>query len=56
MILNRVASPRHERLAKLGFEEIGLPVFGALPRRGDLVLPERHLGWCRRSSIPNSTG
>lgn len=44
VILNRVASPRHERLAKLGFEEVGLPVFGALPRRGDLVLPERHLG------------
>ncbi|MET4898210.1 cobyrinate a,c-diamide synthase [Sphingomonadaceae bacterium jetA1] len=44
VILNRVASPRHERLARLGFEAIGLPVLGALPRRGDLVLPERHLG------------
>ncbi|GAA4228744.1 cobyrinic acid a,c-diamide synthase [Sagittula marina] len=44
VILNRVASPRHERLARLGMERAGLPVLGVLPRRGDLSLPERHLG------------
>jgi cobyrinic acid a,c-diamide synthase len=44
VILNRVASPRHERLARAGMAAVGLPVFGCLPRRGDLVLPERHLG------------
>ncbi len=44
VILNRVASPRHERLTRLGMERAGLPVLGALPRRGDLTLPERHLG------------
>ncbi len=44
VILNRVASPRHERLARGGMAAVGLPVFGALPRRGDLTLPERHLG------------
>ncbi|QPH55358.1 cobyrinate a,c-diamide synthase [Pontivivens ytuae] len=44
VILNRVASPRHERLIRLGMEEAGLTVLGALPRRGDLTLPERHLG------------
>lgn len=44
VILNRVASPRHERLVRKGLETIGMPVLGALPRRGDLVLPERHLG------------
>lgn len=44
VILNRVASPRHERLARLGMEAAGVRVLGALPRRGDLVLPERHLG------------
>jgi cobyrinic acid a,c-diamide synthase len=44
VILNRVASPRHERLARLGMERAGLKVLGVLPRRGDLVLPERHLG------------
>ncbi|MGD1935648.1 MAG: cobyrinate a,c-diamide synthase [Candidatus Phaeomarinobacter sp.] len=44
VILNRVASPRHERLTRLGMERAGLPVLGVLPRRGDLALPERHLG------------
>ena len=34
VILNRVASPRHERLTRLGMERAGLPVFGSLPRRG----------------------
>lgn len=44
VILNRVASPRHERLVRVGMEAAGIPVFGALPRRADLALPERHLG------------
>jgi cobyrinic acid a,c-diamide synthase len=44
VILNRVASPRHERLARSGMAAAGVRVFGALPRRGDLKLPERHLG------------
>ena len=44
VILNRVASPRHERLTRLGMDRAGLPVLGVLPRRGDLTLPERHLG------------
>ncbi|MGY2736159.1 cobyrinate a,c-diamide synthase [Sphingomonas sp. UYP23] len=44
VILNRVASPRHDRLARSGMEAAGIRVFGALPRRTDLTLPERHLG------------
>lgn len=44
VILNRVASPRHERLTRLGMDRAGITVLGALPRRGDLALPERHLG------------
>ncbi|SFR18003.1 cobyrinate a,c-diamide synthase [Poseidonocella sedimentorum] len=44
VILNRVASPRHERLIRTGMEAAGITVLGALPRRGDLALPERHLG------------
>lgn len=44
VILNKVASPRHERLVRQGMERIGLPVFGALPREASLILPERHLG------------
>ena len=44
VILNRVASPRHDRLARSGMAAAGIRVFGALPRRSDLTLPERHLG------------
>lgn len=44
VILNRIASPRHERLIRSGMEAAGIAVLGALPRRPDLTLPERHLG------------
>ncbi len=53
VILNRVASPRHERLTRLGMERAGLPVLGALPRRGDLALPERHLGLIQAVEHPD---
>jgi cobyrinic acid a,c-diamide synthase len=52
VILNRVASPRHERLAGWGWSG-GLPVLGALPRRGDLTLPERHLGLVQAVEHPD---
>ncbi len=44
VVLNRVASPRHERLLRDGMAQAGLPVLGALPKRADIALPERHLG------------
>jgi cobyrinic acid a,c-diamide synthase len=44
VVLNKIASPRHEALCRAGFAEAGLPVFGALPRAAGVVLPERHLG------------
>ncbi|PZQ99341.1 MAG: cobyrinic acid a,c-diamide synthase [Cereibacter sphaeroides] len=53
VILNRVASPRHERLTRLGMEAAGMTVLGALPRRGDLVLPERHLGLVQAVEHPD---
>ena len=53
VILNRVASPRHERLTRLGMERAGLPVLGVLPRRGDLTLPERHLGLIQAVEHPD---
>ncbi|WP_294197544.1 cobyrinate a,c-diamide synthase [uncultured Sphingomonas sp.] len=53
VILNRVASPRHERLARAGMEQVGIPVFGCLPRRADLRLPERHLGLVQSIEHPD---
>jgi len=53
VILNRVASPRHERLARRGMEAVGITVLGALPRRGDLTLPERHLGLVQAAEHPD---
>lgn len=44
VVLNRVASPRHEALVRAGMEAAGLRVFGALPREPSVALPERHLG------------
>lgn len=53
VILNRVASPRHERLARLGMDKAGITVFGSLPRRGDLAIPERHLGLVQAVEHPD---
>jgi len=45
VILNRVASPRHEQMLRTALDDIGMPVLGAL-RSGDLpnVLPARAHG------------
>ncbi|UQU63639.1 cobyrinate a,c-diamide synthase [Couchioplanes caeruleus] len=45
VVLNRVASPRHEEMLRTALDDIGMPVLGAL-RRGDLpaVLPARSQG------------
>ncbi|MEI4473957.1 cobyrinate a,c-diamide synthase [Frigidibacter sp. MR17.24] len=44
VILNRVASPRHEALLRAGIGAAGLAVLGALPRLAAIEMPERHLG------------
>lgn len=44
VILNKVASPRHEALVRDGMEASGIKVFGVLPRQKSIALPERHLG------------
>ena len=53
VILNRVASPRHERLIRRGMAAMGLNVLGVLPREKDLVLPERHLGLIQAVEHPD---
>jgi len=44
VILNRVASMRHERMLVEAVGTTGIPCLGAIPRSDDLVVPERHLG------------
>ena len=52
VILNRVASARHHKLAADAIEAAGLRVVGALPRCETLALPERHLGLVQAGETP----
>lgn len=44
VVLNRIASARHEALVRDGMAEAGITVFGALPKQANIAVPERHLG------------
>lgn len=52
VILNRIASPRHEALIRAGMQEAGLTVLGALPKRASIAMPERHLGLVQAEEQP----
>ena len=52
VILNKVASPRHEALVRAGMGAAGLTVLGALPRSAHVALPERHLGLVQAEELP----
>ncbi len=52
VVLNRVASPRHEALIRKGMEQAGIAVFGALPRNPAITMPERHLGLVQAAEHP----
>lgn len=44
VMLNRVASTKHERMLVDALAATGIPCLGAIPRNPALALPERHLG------------
>ncbi|MEV1332177.1 cobyrinate a,c-diamide synthase [Micromonospora costi] len=44
VVLNRVGSPRHERLLRDALAEAGVPVLGAVARAAQVAAPSRHLG------------
>jgi cobyrinic acid a,c-diamide synthase len=52
VILNKVASPRHERLLREGMAQAGIAVLGALPKLASVALPERHLGLVQAEELP----
>ena len=44
-ILNRVGNERHARKVRLAVEKLaGIKVVGVIPRRKDVIIPDRHLG------------
>ena len=49
VVLNKVGSARHRRLAGEAIEALGVPVVGSLPKSADMALPERHLGLVQAS-------
>lgn len=55
VVLNRVASARHERLGREAVHMAGLPVYGALMRQSGQTLPERHLGLVQAREHGNLT-
>ena len=44
VILNGIAGERHLEFVKPSLEKAGVTLLGYIPRRPDLMLPERHLG------------
>lgn len=44
VILNKVASDRHEELLREALDSVGVPVFGVLRRAPQVDTPSRHLG------------
>ena len=44
VILNRLGSATHEETVREAMDALAVPVFGALHRDENLILPERHLG------------
>ena len=56
VILNRVATVRHERVIREALANIGVPVLGAMPRLEDLELPSRHLGLVTVAEHPAAAG
>lgn len=54
VVLNRIASPRHEELISAALAERGIPLFGSLPANGDIEIPSRHLGLVQAADLAAS--
>ncbi len=53
LIVNRVATTRHEQMLRAALNATDIPVLGVIPRRDGLILPDRHLGLVLPDEIAN---
>ena len=53
VIFNRIGSPRHETMLREACEPLDVAVLGALTRRPELNLPDRHLGLVQAREHPD---
>lgn len=53
IILNRVGSPKHERILRDALAPLPIPVIGAIPRQPALAHPSRHLGLVQATERPD---
>ncbi len=51
VILNRVASPRHQLLVTEALASTSIPLLGALPSVDDIDIPSRHLGLVQAADL-----
>jgi len=56
VVLNRVASSRHDDLVRRAMEATGIAVLGSLPRHAPIALPERHLGLVQAEELARLDG
>ncbi len=54
VILNKIASTRHEAEVRSAMEATGVPVLGALPRDAGVTAPSRHLGLVPTAERPEA--
>lgn len=52
LVLNKVASPRHEQILRQALAPLQIPILAGLPRQHDLHLPSRHLGLVQAGDTP----
>lgn len=53
LILNKVGSPRHDRMVRTALATLNIPILGAIPRQPDLQNPSRHLGLVQAAEHPD---
>jgi cobyrinic acid a,c-diamide synthase len=53
VILNKLGSPRHERMIRDALKPSGIPIVGAVYRNSGLHSPSRHLGLVQASERPD---